>query len=184
MILSFRSTALFAGFLALATALFASPPAFAHGPTPQRFSLKIHINAAPQDVWRMVENPASLAGWHPLVARSSTNGTGRGAQRTVEFVSGGHVVDGIDDINADRRNIRWRLSQENIDVMPVSYYTNDLMVTEADGGSDVTWRASFFRADTTNEPEERYSDEAAIKAMESYAREGLAGLKEFAEAGQ
>ena len=159
-------------------------PSTAHGPTPQRVSHMVRIAASAEAVWGIVRDPVLLAAWHPMVESARTDGKARGAKRTVVLTSGGSVIDGIDDVNDETMTIRWRLWRENIDVIPVSYYTNDITVTAAGEGATVEWRASFFRADTTNEPEGRYSDDAAVEAMETYVKKGLSGLKKLAETGE
>ena len=168
---------------AFAVALTPAMAAFAHGPTPQELARSVSIAAPPEKVWEVLSDPASIAQWHPDIAAASIEGAGRGAKRKLEFKSGGALVDGIDDVNAETKTIRWRLSKEDIEVFPASFYTNTLAVAPKDGGSEVTWTASFFRADTTNEPEERFSDEAAVAAMEKFADDGLAGLKAKVEGG-
>lgn len=162
---------------ALVSALLAAP-ALAHGPTPQQLSRSVTIEAPPEAVWAVLRDPASLGDWHPEAAAVSMEGEGRGARRSVAFKQGGGpIVDGIDDVNDERRQIRWRLSEENHEAFPISFYTNTLIVSPEGEGAKVDWRASFFRADTTNEPEERFSDAAAVAAMESYVDKGLEGLK-------
>lgn len=159
----------------------AALPLAAHGPTPQTAEQTIEIAAPADTVWEVLGNPATLADWHPDVAGATMEGEGPGSKRIVEFKSGGTVTDGIDRIEADAKEIRWRLSQEDIEVVPVSYYTNSVKIEPAGDGSSVTWNASFFRADTTNEPQEKFSDEAAVAAMEAYIQNGLGGLKESVE---
>lgn len=163
-------------------ALALAAPALAHGPTPQQAEQKIEVDAAPDAVWAILADPAGYADWHPDIAAVTMEGEGAGAKRRVEFADGGSVVDGIDRIDQENREIRWRLSHEDIESFPASYYTNSVSVTAAGDGSEVAWKASFFRADTTNEPEDRFSDEAAVAAMEKLIADGLAGLKQAAEA--
>lgn len=160
--------------LALSAAL--ALPAFAHGPTPQTATKNIQVDAAPDVVWALVKDPSKLAEWHPDVKSIAMEGEGQGARRTVEFETG-TLVDGIDRVDDEKMNIRWRLGTEAIEVFPVSFYTNDITVTPDGAGADIKWHASFFRADTTNEPEERFSDEAAVTAMDAYITHGLDGLK-------
>lgn len=156
-------------------------PSWAHGPTPQQAEQTITVTAPPDAVWRILRDPASIADWHPDIASVTIQGEGKGAKRTVEFATGGTVIDGIDRIDDKGMEIRWRLSEPDIQVFPASYYTNNITVAPAVEGSEVTWKASFFRADTTNEPEDRFSDEAAIAAMAALIGNGLAGLKAATE---
>lgn len=156
-------------------------PAWAHGPTPQQAEQSIIVAAAPDAVWHILRDPASIGEWHPAIASVTIEGEGKGAKRSMNFASGGTIVDGIDRIDDEKMEIRWRLSEPDIEVFPASYYTNNIVVAPADDGSEITWKASFFRADTTNEPEERFSDEAAVTAMEALIGDGLSGLKSAAE---
>lgn len=168
--------------IALAAAALVTTPLMAHGPTPQQLSRSIKVAAPPDKVWALLADPALITTWQPSVARAEVEGKGVGAKRSIEFSSGGKLIDGIDEISAQKMTIRWRLSRENIEVFPVSFYTNSITLTGEGDGTSVAWQASFFRADTTNEPEERFSDQAAVAAMEKYVDEGLNGIKSAAEA--
>lgn len=172
-----------AGYLVLAAsaAFFMAGAALAHGPTPQQAEGEIEIAAPPAEIWEILSDPATYADWHPGIASVTVEGKGKGAKRIVEFADGGSVEDGIDRIDDENMEIRWRLSKEDSEAFPVSYYTNSLAVEPSGEGATVTWEASFFRADTTNEPEERYSDEAAVAAVEQLIDDGLNGLKSTIE---
>lgn len=169
--------------MAAAVAALVAWPALAHGPTPQELTRTLAIAAPPDKVWAALKDPAAIADWHPDIASASMAGEGAHPKRTVTFKAGGTLVDGIDDVSDDKMTIRWRLSKEDIAVFPTSFYTNTVSVAAKDAGSEVTWVASFFRADTTNEPPEQYSDEAAVAAMEKFADDGLKGLKDKVESG-
>lgn len=173
-----RRACLAAAVTALATL---AAPALAHGPTPQQLTRVEQIAAPPERVWAVIADPAGMAAWQPDIARVTMQGEGRGAKREVEFKSGGTLLDGIDRIDADKMTIRWRLSKEDIKVFPASFYTNDLTVAARGEGSELTWHASLYRADTTNEPAEEYNDEAAVAAMQAFIDHGLAGIKAAAE---
>lgn len=169
--------------LAASMAILVATPLMAHGPTPQQLSRSVKVAASADKVWAVLADPAQITTWQPSIATASMQGEGPGAKRSIEFKSGGSLIDGIDDISAEKMMIRWRLSKEDIQVFPVSFYTNSITVTPDGDGSDVAWQASFFRADTTNEPEERFNDQAAVAAMEKYVDDALAGIKAAAEGG-
>lgn len=169
--------------MAAAVAALVAWPALAHGPTPQELTRTMAIAAPPDKVWAALRDPAGIADWHPDIAAATIEGDGPRPRRHVTFKAGGALVDGIDDVSDDKMTIRWRLSKEDIAVFPASFYTNTLSVAPKDAGSEVTWVASFFRADTTNEPPEEYNDEAAVAAMEKFADDGLNGLKQKVESG-
>lgn len=163
-----------------AVAILAAGPLYAHGPTPQRDEQTVTISAPPETVWELVGNPARLAEWHPDVESVEMDDSGAKLQRSVTFNGGGSVLDGIDVVDDDAMSIRWRLSEPNPEAIAVSYYTNDISVSATEDGTQITWRASFFRADTTNYPDETSDDAAAVEAMKTFISNGLEHLKHVA----
>lgn len=160
--------------------------ATAHGPTPQKVEEKVVLKSSPADVWAVVGDFGGIADWHPGVEKAEASGGNKpGAERTLTLKSGGAIVDGLDEYNADEMFYGYRLSKENTDALPVSFYSATLAVKPADGGgSEVVWLGRFYRADTSNFPPENLNDEAAVKAMETFFRDGLEGLKAEVDAGQ
>lgn len=172
-------------FAALLIAI-ATSSAFAHGPTPKKVEETVTIAAPPEAVWAVAGDFANLAAWHPLVANSTgKGGNGAGAERTVELKSGGSIVEGLDEYDAAGHSYTYRLGKENAEALPVSSYSATLTVKPAgEGGSEVVWKTSFYRADTGNYPVEGRDDAAAIAAMSAFFRKGLDGLKQMIEARQ
>jgi mxaD protein len=168
---------------ALAIVGMTAVAAHAHGPTPHKVEEKIDIAAPPAKVWEIVKNFADIGNWHPLVAKSEgTGGNGSGAERHVTLKSGGELLDGLDDYSDGEMHYSYRLSKENVDAFPVSFYSAELDVKPGtDGGTEVDWIGRFYRADTGNFPPEGKDDKAAIAAMENFIKEGLKGLKAKAE---
>jgi mxaD protein len=166
---------------AIAASLLAVLPVlvFAHGPTPQKIEQRITVAAPPAVVWAIVGDFANLAAWHPLVARSTgTGGKEVGAERTVALKTGGEIVDGLDEYDEARRALTYRLSRENLEAFPVSFYSATLTVGAAgDGHSEVVWEGRFYRGDTGNYPPDNLSDAAALAAMTNFFQKGLEGLK-------
>jgi mxaD protein len=165
-------------FAAVLLTMLAPLTAVAHGPTPQSAEERISIAASPDAVWAVIKDFASLASWHPLVAAC----TGKGQERTVTLKSGGVLVDSLDEYNDTGHRYAYRLLQENVEALPVSFYTATLTVKPTgSNGSEVIWSAHFYRGDTTNEPSEKLDDAAAVAAMKRFLSAGLQGLKERVE---
>lgn len=163
--------------LLLAFVLLGFVPALAHGPTPQKADESLPVPASPEQVWKLVGEFGGIAGWHPLVKQArATGGNAAGAERVL-VLEKGEITEGLDDYDAAARRISYRLSKENVEALPVSFYTATIEVKPAAGGSEVTWGARFYRADTSNFPPDELNDEAAIAAMTNFIREGLEGLK-------
>ncbi len=157
--------------------------AMAHGPTPQKAEEAIKINAAPDAVWAVLKDFGAFASWNTAVKASvGEGGNVAGATRNITLKNDGQLVEGLDEVNEAEKYIAYRLSKENIEVFPVSFYSATIGVKPDGDGSVVTWLGRFYRADTSNFPPENYSDEAAVKAMTDFFKEGLAGLKAKLEA--
>ncbi len=159
-----------------AAAAFAAP-AHAHGPTPHKADETVKVAKPPAEVWKLVGDFGNLAAWNPAVKASTvSNGNTPGSERKVELASGGEIVDNLDTWDAAAMTYSYRLYQENLEAFPVSYYTAELSVKPADGGSEVTWSARFYRGDTHNDPPENLNDDAAKKAIHDLLRAGLDNL--------
>ncbi|MFA9462203.1 SRPBCC family protein [Thiohalorhabdus methylotrophus] len=157
--------------------------ALAHGPTPQKAREQIHIDAAPGAVWEVLGDLSSLADWQPRLKAVQVEGSGKQAKRVLVFNDGGTITEGMDEYDPERHYMGYRLSKEDPEVFPVSFYTATLEVKPDGNGSKVEWIARFYRGDTGNFPEEGQTDEAAQKAMHGFFQDGLKGLKAEVEGG-
>ncbi|HEX2842544.1 SRPBCC family protein [Hyphomicrobium sp.] len=161
---------------ALAFCIGVTAPAFAHGPTPQKAEEKITIAAPPAKVWAALKEFGDVS-WNPAITKAeATGGNASGASRTITLKTG-NLVEGLDEYNDKDMSYGYRLSTENLEALPVSFYSATIAVTPAGDGSEVTWIGRFYRGDTSNFPPENLNDEAAVKAMTTFLQEGLKGLK-------
>lgn len=151
---------------------------WAHGPTPQRVDEHIVIDAEVTTVWQQVNAFDQLDKWHPAVESITMQDE---TTRIVKLKSGGEITESLDESDPERHYLGYRLLTENIEAMPVSFYTIGIEVEPSDNGSKVSWSGRFYRADTGNFPPENLNDEAAVKAMTDYAKSGLEGLKSTLE---
>lgn len=175
---------LFGRPMAVAVLMSWAAVALAHGPTPQKAEENIHIDAPPAEVWQVVGDVSMLADWQPDLAEvRPSEGNDEiadetGAERVLVFADGGgEITESIDEYDAERHYMGYRLLKEDPAVFPVSFYTATIEVTEADGGSDVAWKARFYRGDTGNFPKEGQTDEAAQEAIHGFFKNGLEALK-------
>ena len=171
--------------------LLALPPsAQAHGPTPQKAEAKATVAAAPDAVWKIAGDFAGIGAWHPMVkAVKAKGGNTAGAERVL-VLEKGEITDGLDEVDAAQRSLSWRLNTENVEALPVSFYTITLSVNDAGGGKDggkdggtseVVMTGRFYRGDTSNFPPDELNDEAAVAAMTAFFEAGVNGLKAKAE---
>lgn len=165
-------------FIAAVLILVGFCPVRAHGPTPQKAEEAVTIAASPDTVWTVVGDFAGIGNWHPLVeAVKAGSGNNVGGERIL-VLEKGEITDSLDQYDAAARSYGYRLAKENVEALPVSFYTAVLTVTDAGGGkSNVVWSARFYRGDTGNFPAEGLDDEAAVAAMTDFFRRGLDGLK-------
>ncbi len=154
--------------------LLSAAPVLGHGPTPQVVEETITIDKPAAAVWKVLQDFGGLASWHPLVADCAV----RDGERTITFKGGGALVDSLDEIDSSKHTYSYRLMRENVEALPVSFYTATIVV-ESTGAtaSSVVWSARFYRGDTHNEPPEHLSDAAALAAMKGFLAAGLRGLK-------
>ncbi|MDP3875592.1 MAG: SRPBCC family protein [Methylobacter sp.] len=156
----------------------------AHGPTPQKAKESITINASVDAVWNAVKQFDAIADWHPDVKASSGDGVNASdGTRTLTLQNDGQLVESLDYYSDKDHEYNYRLKTENITIFPASSYTINLQVTAGDdaGTSVVTLKSRFYRGDTGNTPPEKLNDEAAVKAMNAFFNNGLAGLKQKLE---
>lgn len=167
---------------ALGVLLAIAAPAQAHGPTPQKAEAKATVAATPEAVWKIAGDFAGIGGWHPMVkAVRAKGGNAAGAERVL-VLEKGEITDGLDDVDAAQRSLSWRLNTENVEALPVSFYTITLSVNDAGGGkSEVVMAGRFYRGDTSNFPPDELNDEAAVAAMTAFFEAGVNGLKAKAE---
>ncbi|MCI0601169.1 MAG: SRPBCC family protein [Beijerinckiaceae bacterium] len=169
------------------TALFAVafPQAgWPHGPTRQKVTETIVIDAPPATVWAAIAGFHNLS-WHPGIAKT----TGEGgnvpdtAKRQLTLASGGTIDESLNKYDAEAMSYSYRIDKVDVKVLPVSNYSATITVLPAEGGkSKVEWRGAFYRGFPNNDPPPELSDEAAIKAVGTVFRTGLENLKKKVEA--
>jgi hypothetical protein len=164
---------------------FASSAAEAHGPTRQKITETIEINAPPQKVWAAIGNFQDMS-WHPAVAKTEgTGGNAKNATRTLTLQDGGTIEELLEWHKPDERALHYRIEKVDVKVLPVTNYSSWLTVIPEDGGTKckVEWRGAFYRGYPNNDPPPHLNDETAIKAVTAVFKAGLEGLKKKIEGG-
>lgn len=176
---------LFAAALAATSMLATLGAASAHGPTRQKVSETIEINATPEKVWAVVSNFQD-GGWIPVVAKTEgTGGNAPGAKRTLTLKNGATVDEEVAKLEPEKMTLMYRIEQVDVKVLPVTNYSSWLIVTPVDGGakSKVEWRGAFYRGFPNNDPPPELDDQAAVNAVTGLYKAGLDGLKKKIEGG-
>lgn len=154
----------------------------AHGPTRQKVTETVEINAAPDKVWAVIANFHDFS-WHPAVEKTEGDGGNKeGAKRTVFIKGGSQLLEELESYDADAHKYKYVITKTDMKVLPVSNYSSTITVEAAgDGKSTVTWKGAFYRGYMNNDPPEDQNEAAAIKAVSGVYRGGLDGLKKKVE---
>ncbi len=171
--------------IALALALVLTPAiASAHGPTRQKASESVEINAPADKVWEMIGNFQDMS-WHPAVKNTEgSSGNEKDAKRTLTLDGGGTIKETLMKYDAEGKSYTYKIDEVDVKVLPVNNYSSTITVKDAgDGKSTVEWRGAFYRGFMNNDPPPDQNDEAAVKAVGGVYRGGLDALKAKLEGG-
>jgi len=171
--------------LAFGLALLALFPvaASAHGPTRQKVTETVEINAPPEKVWEVIGNFQDMS-WHPAVAKvEGEGGNAVDATRVLTLGSGGTIAEKLLKYDPDKKSYKYEITDVDVRVLPVNNYSSTLSVKGEGGTSVVEWRGAFYRGFMNNDPPPELSDEAARTAVTGVYRAGLDALKAKIEAG-
>ena len=167
-------------WLALAALTLTASLALAHGPTRQKATEKITIDAPADAVWAVVKDFDALAKWHPAVEASPADkGNTEGSVRQIKIKGGGALTETLERYNAEGKSYSYRAKDGG--ALPVTNYTSTLTVSGEGNKSVVEWRGAFYRGFPNNDPPPDQNDEAAVKAVTGVYQAGLANLKSLAE---
>jgi len=158
----------------------------AHGPSRQKVTKSVVINAPAAKVWQLIADFCAIKDWHPGIAQCSAEGGNEaGAKRTLRLgaADGPTIVEELQLYDAATMTYKYRILQTDNAVLPVTTYSAFLSVKDnGDATSTAEWRSGFYRAFPNNNPPAELSDEAAVKAVTGAYEAGLANLKKIAEA--
>jgi hypothetical protein len=171
--------------LAVAALSLISFAAFAHGPSRQKVTEKIEINAPAAKVWAVVGNFQDMS-WLPGVAKTEGTGgnTPEQAKRKLTLKDGGVIDESLTKYDAEGMSLSYRIDQVDVKVLPVNNYSSTISVKDDGGKSVVEWKGAFYRGFMNNDPPPELSDEAALKAVTGIYKAGLEALKAKVEGGK
>ncbi len=168
------------GLAAAALVALAPLAADAHGPTRQKVTETVEIDAPPEEVWAAIGDFQDM-GWHPAV--HSTTGEGGNAIDATRLLTLGEeggptIAEVLYKFSDEKMSYSYRITEVEVTVLPVTNYSSHLTVKPgADGGSIVEWRGAFYRGYPNNDPPPELNDDAAIAAVTGVYRAGLDALK-------
>jgi hypothetical protein len=157
--------------------------ASAHGPSRQKVTETVEINAPADKVWAVIGNFQDMS-WHPAVAKlEGSGGNDANATRTLTLTSGGTIAEKLIQNDPAAKHYKYEITHVDPKVLPVNNYSSTLSVKGEGDKSTVEWKGAFYRGFMNNDPPPELNDEAAIKAVKGVYRGGLDALKTKLEAG-
>jgi len=171
--------------LAVALAILGLAPvaAVAHGPSRQKVSETIEINAPVDKVWAVIGNFQDMS-WHPAIAKTEgKGGNDVNATRTLTLKSGGTIDEQLDKYNAADHFYAYEITKVDVKVLPINDYSSRITVTANGDKSTVEWHGAFYRGYMLNDPPPELNDEVAVNAVTGIYKDGLAALKKKIEGG-
>lgn len=166
--------------LLLLIALCATQLSFAHGPTRQKVTETVTIDASAEKVWSLIKDFDALAKWHPAVEKSPADkGNNEGSVRQLSLKGGGALTETLESFSNEAKKYSYRAKDGG--ALPVSNYTSTIQVKDEGGKAKVEWRGAFYRKYTNNDPPKGQDDDAAVEAVTGVYKSGLAQLKKIAE---
>jgi Polyketide cyclase / dehydrase and lipid transport len=157
---------------------------WAHGPSRQKVTETIGIDAPPAKVWAAISDFHDMS-WLPGVVKTTGDGGNEPdtAKRQLTLDGGATIDESLYKYDAGEMSYSYRIDNVDVKVLPVNNYSSTITVVPADGGkSTVEWRGAFYRGFPNNDPPPELNDEAAIKAVTAIYRKGLENLKKKVEA--
>ena len=148
-------------------------PAEAHGPSRQKVSSTAVLAASPDDVFAVVGNFADMS-WYPGVTATEVSADGK--TRKVTFEGGVTVDEELAKQDAAKRVISFRRTADDVALIPVTNFSNQIAVADEAGKAKVTWTAAFYRGYPNNDPPAGMDDAAAKAAGEAFIAKGLEAL--------
>jgi len=121
-----------------------------------------HVDASPDDVWNVIGNPSTIDSWHPIIAKSTVNGS----DRHCSLIDGAKIHERIESIREDERAYDYSIMESPL---PLSAYRSTIKVEEEGEGAAVVWSADF-------EPEGATAEEVAATLTGVY-QAGLTALR-------
>jgi hypothetical protein len=172
-----------------AVALFAAllpVMAVAHGPSRKKEVTTIEIDAPADKVWEIVGNYRDMS-WHPAIAKTEADPgelKKEVSKRKLTFKSGAVFTDTLTRFDPQARMIAFLTNEEDHKALPVEGYSSTISVADDAGKAKVEWKGAFYRGYMNNDPPPELSDEAAVKAIVAFQKEGLESLKAKLESGK
>ncbi len=153
---------------------------FSHGPSRQKVSETIEINANASEVWKVVSDFNNFK-WNTDIKKISSNGNQVGSERIIEFNSSKKIKQKLEKIDVNKKMINWRVIETDNSILPVNSYAAKVFVKEKDGKTQVLYKSGFYRGFMGNDPPLELNDETSKRLVTEFILNNLKGLKNIIE---
>jgi mxaD protein len=134
-------------------------------------SFRTPVRAPAAVLWDMIGRLNTLGQWHTLVSHSDTRGSGKGAIRRLQMMSGGTLIERLEHISNAERVYLYSVVEGPL---PVDHCVSEIRVTDkGDGTSVVEWSSNFVPSGVPLEE--------AAKALHTVFEAGLDNVKRIFE---
>ncbi len=153
---------------------------FSHGPSRQKVSESIEINASAEEVWKIVSDFKNFK-WNPTITETSAESNKAGSERVIKFKTGETIKQKLEKINQKKMMINWRILETDNKILPVNSYAAKVFVKSQDNKTIVQYKSGFYRGFMGNDPPPELNDENSKKLVKTFITENLKGLKQIIE---
>ena len=164
----------------LSLSLFYFSSTMSHGPSRQKVSESIEINATTEDVWKVVSNFSEFK-WNNIIENVTATNNEIGSERIIKLKSGGIIKQKLEKINNEKMMISWRVIETDNSTLPVNSYGAKLFVKSEKDKTKVLYKTGFYRGFMGNDPPPELNDENSKKLVKNFVTENLKGLKKIIE---
>ena len=155
-------------------------PSYSHGPSRQKVSETIEINAKPMEVWKIVSDFNNFK-WNSDIKQISSNGNEVGSERIIEFNSSKKIKQKLEKVDSNKKMVNWRVIETDNTILPVNSYAAKVFVKEKDGKTQVLYKSGFYRGFMGNDPPPELNDDTSKRLVKEFVINNLKGLKNIIE---
>ena len=155
-------------------------PSYSHGPSRQKVSETIEINAKPMEVWKIVSDFNNFK-WNSDIKQISSNGYEVGSERIIEFNSSKKIKQKLEKVDSNKKMVNWRVIETDNTILPVNSYAAKVFVKEKDGKTQVLYKSGFYRGFMGNDPPPELNDDTSKRLVKEFVINNLKGLKNIIE---
>ena len=141
----------------------------AHGPTRQKVSESVIIEAEMVEAWALIADVQNIGQWHSMYKTIEKEGED---PQPISMFAGESGVVQILTLDSEKKLFKYRLKKPG--GLPVNNYSARLRLEKVESGKfKITYKGAFYRKYLNNDPPPEENDEAAIAAVTKMYKDTL-----------